>query len=51
VTGRSPRCIERKREALKIYRSHDIVSTLSDEAFEMRLTFTRAAFIYFEKEG
>ena len=42
--GRLPLYIEREREFVNIYRNHDRVRKLSDEAFEKLLTFTRAAF-------
>ena len=42
--GRLPLYIEREREFVNIYRNHDNVRKLSDEAFEKLLTFTRAAF-------
>ncbi len=42
--GRLPLYIEREREFVNIYRNHDMVRKLSDEAFEKLLTFTRAAF-------
>jgi transcriptional regulator with XRE-family HTH domain len=42
--GRLPLYIEREREFVNIYRNHDRVRNLSDEAFEKLLTFTRAAF-------
>jgi transcriptional regulator with XRE-family HTH domain len=42
--GRLPLYIEREREFVNIYRNHDRVRKLSDEAFEELLTFTRAAF-------
>jgi hypothetical protein len=42
--GRLPLYVEREREFVNIYRNHDRVRKLSDEAFEKLLTFTRAAF-------
>jgi transcriptional regulator with XRE-family HTH domain len=42
--GRLPLYIEREREFVNIYRNHDMVRKLPDEAFEKLLTFTRAAF-------
>lgn len=42
--GRLPLYIEREREFVNIYRNHDRVRELSDEAYEKLLTFTRAAF-------